>query len=95
MPKTFMNLPEAETPLYNHTLPTIEDWLRSLGCHQDQENLHCWYVEKSDWKAEISLDTEELTVRYFDTQPENENLRRSFKYSLSRQDIEAAVFSGP
>jgi hypothetical protein len=91
----FMNLPEAETPLYNHTLPTIEDWLRSQGCHQDQKNLHCWYIEKFDWKAEISLDTEELTVRYFDAQPESRNVRRSFKYSLSRQDIEAAVFSGP
>ncbi|MGL6342258.1 MAG: DUF3143 domain-containing protein [Waterburya sp.] len=90
-----MSLPEAETPLYNHTLPIIEDWLRSQGCYQDKENLHCWYIENPDWKAEISLDAEELTVRYFDAEPESLNVRRSFKYSLSRQDIEAAVFSGP
>lgn len=90
-----MSLPEADTPLYNHTLPTIEDWLRSKGCNQDRENLHCWHLEAAAWKAEIALETEELTVRYFDAELESQNLSRSFKYSLSRQDIEDAVFSGP
>ena len=90
-----MSLPEADTPLYNHTLPIIEDWLRGKGCNQDKENLHCWYLEESAWKAEICLEVEELTVRYFDTEAASQNLSRSFKYSLSRQDIEEAVFSGP
>ncbi len=90
-----MSLPEADTPLYNHTLPSIEDWLRSQGCNQDRENLHCWYLDKFGWKAEICLDVEELTVRYYDAQEASQNLSRSFKYSLSRQDIEEAVFSGP
>jgi hypothetical protein len=90
-----VSLPEADTPLYNHTLPTIEDWLRSKGCNQDRENLHCWHLKASAWKAEITLETEELTVRYFDAELEIQNLSRSFKYSLSRQDIEDAVFSGP
>jgi hypothetical protein len=91
-----MNLPAADTPLYNHTLPTIEDWLRSKGCNQDRENLHFWYLAQSTWKAEICLDIEELTVRYYDTpQASQNNLSRSFKYSLSREDIEEAVFSGP
>ena len=89
-----MSLPEADTPIYNHTLPTIEDWLRSKGCDRDRDNIHCWYLDSSTWKAEICLDTEELTVRYFDTE-EDRDLRRSFKYSLSRQDVEDAVFSGP
>ena len=89
-----MSLPEADTPLYNHSLPSIEDWLRSKGCDRDRDNLHCWYLDRSAWKAEICLDTEELTVRYFDTE-QDRDLRRSFKYSLSRQDIEDAVFSGP
>lgn len=90
-----MSLPEADTPLYNHSLPTIEDWLRSKGCDQDQDNLHCWHLQKSAWKAEICLDTEELKVRYFDAESTSQNLSRSFKYSLSRQDVEDAVFSGP
>jgi hypothetical protein len=88
-----MELPSANTPLYSHPLPKIEGWLASLGCQQDRENLHCWYVKKPDWQAEICLDTEELTVSYSNS--ETKNLNRSFKYSLSRQDIESAVFSGP
>jgi hypothetical protein len=90
-----VSLPEADTPLYNHTLPTIEDWLRSKGCNQDRANVHCWHLAESAWKAEICLETEELTVRYFDAELESQNLSRSFKYSLSRQDVEDAVFSGP
>ena len=91
-----MSLPEANTPLYNHSLPTIEDWLRTKGCNQDRENLHCWYLNRESWKAEICLEIEELTVRYYDTpEASQDNLSRSFKYSLSREDIEDAVFSGP
>ena len=41
------------------------------------------------------LDTGELTVGYFDApQASQNNLSRSFKYSLSRGDVEEAVFSG-
>ncbi|GAB4539446.1 MAG: DUF3143 domain-containing protein [Pleurocapsa sp.] len=90
-----MELPEADTPLYNHTLPTIEYWLSSQGCQQDDNDLHCWHIEKTNWKAEICLDIEELTVRYLSVGDNNQDINRSFKYSLSRQDIEAAVFSGP
>ncbi|MDJ0631684.1 MAG: DUF3143 domain-containing protein [Xenococcaceae cyanobacterium MO_188.B29] len=101
-----MVLPDAQTPLYSHPLPDIEKWLAELGCRQDKDNLHCWHVEKPDWKAEICLEIEELTVRYFKVKEAETisyseitetkvDLTRSFKYSLSRQDIEAAVFSGP
>ena len=101
-----MVLPDAQTPLYNHPLPDIEKWLTQLGCQQDKDNLHCWQIEKPDWKAEICLETEELTVRYLNvketgtsrspnTGETKVDLTRSFKYSLSRQDVEAAVFSGP
>ena len=89
-----MELPTGDTPLYNHPLPTIEKWLASLGCQQNKENLHCWYVEKPTWKAEICLEIEELTVNYL-AATSGKDLMRSFKYSLSRQDVEAAVFSGP
>jgi hypothetical protein len=90
-----MELPEADTPLYNHTLPTIEYWLFSQGCQQDTNDLHCWHLEKTNWQAEICLDIEELTVCYLKAGDNNQDINRSFKYSLSRQDIEAAVFSGP
>lgn len=90
-----MTLPSADTPLYNHPLPDIECWLEELGCQQDRNELHCWRVERPSWKAELCLDVEELTVRYVSAGETGRDIHRSFKYSLSRQDIEAAVFSGP
>ena len=90
-----MAIPPAETPLYNHPLPDIEDWLRSQGCQQDRNQLHCWHVQQASWEAELTLDIDQLTVRYFNAGEEGQDIQRSFKYSLSRSDIEAAVFSGP
>ena len=90
-----MVLVPADTPLYNHPLPEIEAWLTQLGCQQDPKELHCWNLEKPTWKARICLDIEELTVSYLDAGERGQNLQRSFKYSLSRKDVEAAVFSGP
>jgi len=89
-----MSLPAAETPLYNHSLTKIEHWLTSMGCQQDSDNLHCWSIDKADWQAKICLEVEDLTVIYTQ-QNQSEDIRRSFKYSLSRKDIESAVFSGP
>lgn len=88
-------LPPANTPLYNHPLSSIEQWLKNLGCQQDQKELHCWYIEKTDWKAEISLENEKLIVSYVKAGADGSNINRAFQYSLSRQDIENAVFSGP
>jgi hypothetical protein len=90
-----MTLPSADTPLYNHPLPDIEQWLQELGCQQDNNELHCWRVERPSWNAELFLDVEELTVRYIQAGETGRDIHRSFKYSLTRQDIEDAVFSGP
>ncbi len=90
-----MQLPSSDTPLYNHPLPAIEQWLTALGCQQDRDNLHAWRVKRPNWQAQLSLDVEELTVCYLQAGDSGENINRWFKYSLSRQDIEAAVFSGP
>lgn len=90
-----MILPEETTPLYNHPLPQIEQWLRGLGCQQDQDNLHCWYVKRPDWRAQISLEVEDLLVTYLQAGEGGGDISRSFKYSLTRVDIEYAVFSGP
>jgi hypothetical protein len=50
-------------------------------------------IERPQWQAELCLEVDQLTVRYFNV--EGRDLLRSFKYSLSRQDIEDAVFAGP
>ena len=90
-----MTIPSPDTPLYNHPLPEIEQWLKSRGCQQDRSELHCWRIQRPTWEAELSLDIDHLTVRYLHAGADGQDIQRSFKYSLSRQDIEAAVFSGP
>jgi Protein of unknown function (DUF3143) len=90
-----MTLPSADTPLYNHPLPEIEQWLSQHGCQQDSEDLHCWLIQRSEWKAELCLEIDQLTIRYFDYGEGARSVQRAFKYSLSRQDLEDAVFSGP
>jgi hypothetical protein len=88
-------LPPVETPLYNHPLPLIEAWLTDQGCRQDEQSRHLWAVNRSDWQAEIELDIEQIIVRYFKAGANGQDLARSFKYSLSRQDVQEAVFAGP
>ncbi|MBE9181953.1 DUF3143 domain-containing protein [Oculatella sp. LEGE 06141] len=90
-----MTLPSADTPLYNHPLPDIEDWLMSQGCQRDAQDVHCWHVRQDSWKAELSLEVDSLSVRYLGAGENGRDIQRSFKYSLSRHDLDAAIFSGP
>ncbi|MDP5337066.1 MAG: DUF3143 domain-containing protein [Nodularia sp. (in: cyanobacteria)] len=84
-----------DTPLYSHPLPQIEKWLKEQGCQQDENELHCWRIQRPNWEAQLWLDTEQITVRYIKSEQNNQEIQRSFLYSLSREDIEQAVFSGP
>jgi hypothetical protein len=90
-----MTFISADTPLYNHPLPMIEEWLQNLGCQQNSEKLHCWSIATPTWEAEIILEAEEITVSYINSEKGSQEITRSFPYSLSREDVEAAVFSGP
>jgi hypothetical protein len=90
-----MSLPSADTPLYNHPLPEIEQWLISKGCERDRDDVHCWRIHHADWSGKICLDVDSLTVCYFNTGEAGRDIHRSFKYSLSRQDLDEAIFSGP
>ncbi len=90
-----MALPSSDTPLYNHPLPDIEQWITEQGGTQDENNLERWIIHRPDWKAELYLDVEQLTVRYCEFGDGDRAVQRSFKYSLSRQDIEDAIFAGP
>ncbi|MEC4816652.1 MAG: DUF3143 domain-containing protein [Scytonema sp. PMC 1069.18] len=90
-----MALPPSSTPLYNHPLPYIEQWLKDQGCQQDEQQLHCWRVQRPSWRAELSLDIEQIVVRYLQAGADGQDIQRAFKYSLSREDVERAVFSGP
>ncbi len=84
-----------KSPLYNFPLPEIERWLQQMGCEQNPKELNCWYVGKRDWEAEITLEIEDIHVIYLNAGADGSDIKRAFPYSLSRQDIENAVFSGP
>ena len=90
-----MSLLPPDTPLYNHPLPQIEQWLKDQGCQQDEKQLHCWHVQHSAWEAELWLDIEQIIVRYLRAGENGQDIQRSFKYALTREDVERAVFSGP
>jgi Protein of unknown function (DUF3143) len=92
---SFMTLPSADTPLYNHPLPEIEQWLISQGCQRDEADVHCWYVQQANWRAQVCLEIDSLTVRYFGAAEDGRDIQRSFKYSLSRRDLDEAIFAGP
>ncbi|MGF1570300.1 MAG: DUF3143 domain-containing protein [Nodosilinea sp.] len=90
-----MALPSADTPLYSHPLPDIEAWLRQQGGEQDTEAPHRWHVSRPLWQADVMLDTDALVVCYLNAGADGKDVQRVFKYSLSRQDLEEAIFSGP
>ncbi|NJL85381.1 MAG: DUF3143 domain-containing protein [Leptolyngbyaceae cyanobacterium SM1_1_3] len=90
-----MTLPPADTPLYNHPLPDIEQWLVSKGCQQDSAELHRWHLQRTEWEADLALDVDSIVIRYLEAGLDGQDLQRIFKYSLSRKDLEEAIFSGP
>lgn len=83
----------ANAPLYSHPLPEIEAWLARQGCERDTENISKWTISQSDWSAEILLDIDSIVVNY--KRIDGSEVQRSFKYSLSRSDLEEVIFSGP
>ncbi|AQK88641.1 uncharacterized protein LOC100277162 [Zea mays] len=90
-------LPEKKKPLYTHSLPCIEAWLRSLGFTQSREDPAVWVAEKPLWHARLSLDVTDLHIRYLKSGPGNldKDMERRFSYALSREDIENAILGGP
>ncbi|KAI4352952.1 hypothetical protein L6164_007155 [Bauhinia variegata] len=56
-------LPDKKKPLYSHSLPCIEAWLRSLGFYQSKDDRAVWFVQKPDWHAQLSLDITDLYIR--------------------------------
>lgn len=57
-------LPEKKKPLYTHSLPCIEAWLRSIGFAQTREDPAVWVAEMPLWHARLSLDVTDLHIRY-------------------------------
>ena len=85
------SLPPAGTPLNQHSLIALEDWLAQLGAKKSYENPSSWRLEESKWIAEITLGRDELCVVWRDGKLQNQ---RSFSYGFSREDVEAAINEG-
>lgn len=90
-------LPDRKKPLYSHSLPCVEAWLKSLGFYQSRDDRAVWLVENPDWHAQLNLDVTDLYIRYLKNGPGNleKDIERRFSYALSREDIENAVLGGP
>ncbi|KAJ0542119.1 hypothetical protein HanRHA438_Chr09g0395891 [Helianthus annuus] len=91
------NLPDKKKPLYSHSLPCIEAWLKQLGFFQKSDDRAVWFIEKPEWHAKLSLDLTDLYIRYLKSGPGNldKDVERRFSYALSREDIENAILGGP
>lgn len=86
-------MPPASTPLYSHPLPEIESWLTNLGAERDSDDISQWRFSSTGWTAELRLDVDSIVVYYASSS--GKAVQRSFKYSLSRGDLEKVIFSGP
>jgi hypothetical protein len=85
-------LPPQQTPLYNHPLPALEQWLGELGAARDKADPCRWDLHHALWSALIELEIEELKVSWHQ---EGRTTVRHFSYGLSRADVEAAILAGP
>lgn len=83
----------SSKPLYSHTLPEIETWLTDRGCDRAEGDISQWSVSRGNWSARLYLDTDSIVVDY--TDEDGGEIQRSFKYSLSRSDLEKVIFAGP
>lgn len=83
-------MPPASTPLFKHPLPMLELWLSEQGCQRDTDDQSRWFCDRPEWKAELSLEETTIDVRY--TYTDGNTKRLSFPYSLSRQDLDDAIF---
>jgi len=85
-------LPSLQTPLYNHPLPALKQWLSELGASRDKADPCRWDLHHTAWSALIELEIEELKVSWHQ---EGRSTVRLFSYGLSRADVEAAILAGP
>ncbi|MEM6596574.1 MAG: DUF3143 domain-containing protein, partial [Cyanobacteria bacterium P01_C01_bin.69] len=86
-------LPPSSPPLYSHPRPAIDSWLTGLGATRDDKDLSQWRFSSTGWTAELRLEVDSIVVYYASSS--GKAVQRSFKYSLSRADLEEVIFSGP
>ena len=81
-----------ETPINQHSLQSLELWLKGLGATKDIDNPSKWHLLLSNWKATIIFEQEDLSVVW---ESKGELTKRLFSYCINREDIENAILQGP
>ena len=82
----------SNTPINQHSLQSLELWLKDLGATKDIYNQSKWHLLLSNWNAIIIFEQEDLSVVW---ENEGELTKRLISYCISREDIENAIFQGP
>ena len=85
--------PPSNTPLNQHSIRALEDWLISLNAERIDGDPCRWALTRPDWSADILLAREDVVVIW--QQPGAEESRCSLPYGLSRADVTAAIQAGP
>ena len=82
----------SDTPINQHSLQSLELWLKDLGATKDIDNPSKWYLLLSNWNATITFEQEDLSVVW----ESGGNLtKRLFSYCILREDVENAILQGP
>ena len=82
----------SNTPINQHSLQSLELWLKNLGATKDIDNPSKWYLLLSKWNATITFEEEDLNVVW---ESEGKLTKRLFSYCINRGDIENAILEGP
>ena len=82
----------SDIPINQHSLQSLELWLKYLGATKDIENPSEWHLLLPNWKAIISFEQEDLCVVW---ESRGEFTKRLFSYCINREDIENAILQGP
>ena len=82
----------SNTPINQHSLQSLELWLKDLGATKDHDNPSKWHLLLSNWNATIIFEQEDLSVVW---ESGGELTKRLFSYCINREDIENAILQGP
>ena len=88
------SLPPESSPLNQHSLRALEQWLLQLGAIRIDNDPCRWQLERPDWSAVLLLDREDLKV-IWQASGTSADTQCSLPYGLSRADVEAAIRAGP
>ena len=81
-----------DTPINQHSLQSLELWLKDLSATKDIDNPSKWYLLLSNWNATIVFEQEDLSVVW---ESGGKVTKRLFSYCINRGDIENAILQGP